>query len=103
METNLMSRHSRNLHNSPRRGMYRDRENSWIFGVCAGLAEAANFQTSTVRLVAIICLVIFFWPTILVYVAATLLFREKPLVYSGRRGEYEFWRRRTDGDRWSRL
>jgi phage shock protein C len=98
-----MSRHSRNLHDSPLRGMYRDRENGWVFGVCAGLADFANFRTSTVRLVAIICLVLFFWPTVLLYVAATVLFREKPLIYSGRRAEYEFWRRRSGDDRWSRL
>ena len=32
-------------------------------------------------------------------IGATLLIREKPLVYSGRRSEYDFWRRYR-GDTW---
>lgn len=84
-------------------GLYRDRENGWIFGVCAGLAEFANFRTGTVRLITVICLLLFFWPTILVYLAATLLFRAKPLIYDGDYDEYEFWRCRRGGSHWSRL
>lgn len=75
------------------RGFYRDRENAWIFGVCAGIAERFNFRLSTVRIIAIICLAIFFWWTAALYIGATLLIREKPLIYSGSRSEYEFWRR----------
>jgi phage shock protein C len=86
----------------PLRGFYRDRENAWIFGVCSGLAERFNFQLGTVRIIAVICFVLFTWLTVLTYVAATLLIREKPLVYSGRETEYAFWRR-THDDRWSRL
>ena len=41
----------------------------------------------------VVCLVLFFWLTAAVYIGATLLVREKPLVYSGSRSEYEFWRR----------
>ena len=96
-----MSRETWNLDYGPLRGLYRDRENGWIFGVCAGIAEYFNFRTGTVRIVAVICLVVFFWPTVLVYIAATLLFREKPLIYSGRQEEYEFWRRERRRDRWS--
>ena len=96
-----MSRHSWNLDNGSLRGMYRDRDNGWIFGVCAGIADFANFRVGTVRLIAVICLLVFFWLTVLVYIAATLLFREKPLIYSGRRAEYEFWSRRAARDRWT--
>ena len=35
----------------------------------------------------------------LIYVAATLLIREKPLIYRGREEEFEFWRRRDFRDR----
>ncbi len=82
------------------RGLYRDRENGWIFGVCAGLADFANFRVGTVRIIAIVCLLIFFWPTVLVYLGATLLFRKKPLIFSGRQAEYEFWRRRNCDRDW---
>ena len=40
-----------------------------------------------------------FWLTIAVYIAATLLIRERPLIYSGRENEYDFWRRR-ERDHW---
>jgi phage shock protein PspC (stress-responsive transcriptional regulator) len=89
-----------NMDYGPLRGFYRDRENAWIFGVCAGVADRFNFRLSTVRIIAVISLVLFFWLTAAVYIAATLLIKEKPLIYSGRRTEYDFWRRRN-GDYWS--
>ncbi len=95
-----MSRNDWNIDYGPLRGLYRDRENAWIFGVCAGIADRFNFRLSTVRIIAVICLVLFFWATALVYIGATLLIREKPLIYSGRRTEYDFWRRR-ERDYWS--
>lgn len=98
-----MSRGAWNLDNGPLRGMYRDRENGWIFGVCAGLADLGNFNVGTVRVIAVLCLFLFTWMTALVYVAATLLFRERPLIYSGRNNEFEFWRRRGRDDHWSRI
>lgn len=95
-----MSRDTWNLDHGRPRGLYRDRENGWIFGVCAGLADYLNFRLAAVRLVAFLGLFLFFWPAVLVYVAAVFLIREKPLVYSGRDAEYEFWRRGDCGNRW---
>jgi phage shock protein PspC (stress-responsive transcriptional regulator) len=89
-----MSQNTWNIDYGPLRGFYRDRENAWIFGVCAGIADRFNFRLSTVRIIAVICLILFFWATALVYIGATILIREKPLLYSGRRTEYDFWRRR---------
>ena len=82
-------------------GMYRDRENGWIFGVCAGLAERFGFGVFAVRVIAVISLVLFFWVTAIIYVGATLLLKEKPLIYSGDTREYEFWRRDARRDYWS--
>ena len=95
-----MSHNNWNIDYEPLRGFYRDRENAWIFGVCAGVADRFNFRLSTVRIIAVISLVLFFWLTAAVYIAATLLIKEKPLVYSGSRTEYDFWRRH-DRDYWS--
>jgi len=88
-----MSQGTWNIDYGPFRGFYRDRENGWIFGVCAGLADRFNLQVSAVRAIAVISLLVFFWLTAAVYVAATLLIREKPLIYSGQRTENDFWRR----------
>lgn len=74
------------------RGLYRDRENGWLFGVCAGLADRFNLRLGTVRVIAVICLLLSFWLTAAAYLAATLLIKEKPLVYAGPRSEYDFWR-----------
>lgn len=82
----------------PLRGLYRDREHAWLFGVCAGIAERFGFRILIVRLIAVASLLLFFWPTAAVYLGATVLIREKPLIYSGSRTEYEFWRR--DRDHW---
>jgi len=88
-----MSQGTWNIDYGPFRGFYRDRENGWIFGVCAGFAERFNLQVGAVRIVAVICLVAFFWLTAAIYIGATLLIREKPLIYSGARSEQEFWHR----------
>lgn len=95
-----MSRTAWNLDDGPLRGLYRDRENGWIFGVCAGLAEYLNFRVAAVRLIAFISLLLFFWPAVVVYLAATFLIREKPLIYRGRETEREFWRRSSCSGRW---
>ncbi len=93
-----MNHRSWNIDYGPLRGLYRDRENAWIFGVCAGIAERFNLQLPTVRIIALISLALFFWLTAAIYVGATLLIREKPLIYSGARSEYDFWRRRQRED-----
>lgn len=97
-----MSQCTWNIDFGPFRGLYRDRDNAWIFGVCAGIADRYNFRLGTVRLIAVISLVLFSWLTIAFYIGATILIREKPLIYSGTRTEYEFWRRHHR-DHWSRL
>lgn len=88
-----------NIDHGPLRGFYRDRENGWIFGVCAGLADRFNLNVGAVRIIAIIALMLFTLMTTIVYLGATFLIREKPLVYSGRESEYDFWRRH-DRDYW---
>lgn len=95
-----MSRRTWDMDNGPLRGFYRDRENAWIFGVCSGVADRYNFGLGTVRVVALICLLIFSWLTFLIYIGATLLIKEKPLIYSGRHAEHEFWKRQRS-DYWS--
>jgi phage shock protein PspC (stress-responsive transcriptional regulator) len=88
-----MSRDSWNIDYGPMRGLYRDRENGWVFGVCAGLADRFNFRVATVRVIAIISLLLFFWLTAALYLGATVLIKEKPLVFSGSNSENDFWYR----------
>lgn len=82
-----------NLDHGPLRGFYRDRENGWIFGVCAGIADRFNLNLGAVRAIAFVSLLVFTGMTALLYVLAAILIREKPLVYSGSETEYDFWRR----------
>jgi len=95
-----MSRRSWDIDYGPLRGFYRDRENAWVFGVCAGLADRFNFQVGAVRLISVICLFLFSWLTFAIYVGIALLVKGKPLIYSGRRTEYDFWKRQCADD-WS--
>lgn len=96
-----MSQRAWNIDHGPLRGFYRDRENGWIFGVCAGIADRFNLNTGAIRIIALVSLLLFPFVTGLAYIAAVLLIREKPLIYSGRETEYEFWRRRHYED-WRR-
>ncbi len=89
-----MSQRTWNIDRGPMRGFYRDRENGWIFGVCAGLSDRFNLNLGAIRLIAVVSLFLFFWLTAAIYLGATVLIREKPLVYSGRESEFAFWRRR---------
>lgn len=92
-------RHRGYFDETPLRGLYRDPENGYLFGVCAGLAERFNLNVTATRFVAVLSLLFFFWPTAIAYLAASLLIRQKPLIYSGDRAEYEFWRHH---DHWRR-
>ena len=96
-----MTQRTWNIDYGPLRGLYRDRESGWIFGVCAGLADRFNFRLGTIRVIAVISLLLFFWMTVAIYIAATLIIRDKPLIYSGNNSEFEFWHR-TRRDNWSR-
>ena len=93
-----MSRGTWNIDYGPLRGFYRDRENGWVFGVCAGLADRFNFRVGTVRVIAIISLLLFFSLTAALYLGATILIKEKPLVFSGSDNENEFWYRYKRND-----
>ena len=68
-----------NIDYGPIRGFYRDRENGWVFGVCAGLADRFNLNLGAVRIIAVISLLLFFWLTALIYIAATLRTRSHAL------------------------
>ena len=96
-----MSQRHWNIDFGPVRGFYRDRESGWVFGVCAGLADRFNLNVGAVRVIAVISLLLFFWLTVAIYLGATMLISEKPLIYSGRESEFEFWRRRHRDD-WRR-
>lgn len=96
-----MSRETWSSDHGPLKGLYRDRERGWFFGVCAGVADFFGFRTGSVRLLTAVSLLLFFWPTALLYLAAVFLFRERPLIYSGRRAEDEFWRRSGYREYWS--
>lgn len=87
-----MNRDTWNYGSRHLRGFYRDRENGWVFGVCAGIADRFNFRLGTIRVIAIICLLLFFWLTVAAYFAAVILINEKPLVYAGHHTEDKFWR-----------
>ena len=72
-----MIRDTWNIDYGPLRGLYRDRENGWVFGVCAGIADRFNFKLGTVRVIAVICLLLFFWVTAALYLGATVLIKGK--------------------------
>jgi phage shock protein C len=82
--------------------LYRDRENGLFLGVCAGLAECFDVRVTAVRVLAIVALLILFWPVLFVYLTAAFLLRDRPLRYRGRDHEARFWRSGSfESERWS--
>jgi len=73
---------------------YRDPAHGMIMGVCAGLSDQFGFRLGALRVIAVLALLLFTVPTLLIYVAAGLLLPGKPLTYHGSRDERELWRRR---------
>ncbi len=73
--------------------LHRDPDNGLLLGVCAGLAETFGWRAVSVRVVALIALVFFTIPAVLVYLVAGVLLPRKRLTYYGR-AERELWRRR---------
>jgi phage shock protein C len=72
--------------------LYRDTEHGRVAGVCAGIADYIGVRRRMVRIAAILGLVFFFVPTILVYLALTILLPKKPPELYGSAEEEVFWR-----------
>lgn len=70
---------------------YRDDEQGYIGGVCAGIADKMNWKASTVRVITVISGLIFTLPTLLVYIAGAVFLRKKNLAFYGR-DEHGFWK-----------
>ena len=77
-------------------GLYRDRDNGLLFGVCAGVAHYFDIQVLAVRIVAILSLMLAFVPTTLVYIVAALLLKQRSLGTCCRCDERAFWRSGRD-------
>ena len=54
-----------------------DKENAWVFGVCAGLADYLNLDTAIVRVIGIVAAL--FFPKVMIagYLVAWLILDEK--------------------------
>lgn len=69
--------------------LYRDTERSMIFGVCAGISDRFGWDLTTIRVIAVLALILF--PgTLLVYLTAGILLPTKRLTYYGER-ERKLW------------
>ncbi len=72
--------------------LYRDTEHARVAGVCAGIADYFGVRLRMVRLAAILCLVFFFVPTFITYIALTLVLPKRPPRLYASREEEVFWR-----------
>ena len=72
--------------------LYRDRERGILAGVCAGIADYIGVEPIVVRLVAMLALIFFFPPTVVVYVLLAIALGPKPPALYESREEEAFWR-----------
>jgi phage shock protein C len=77
---------------SRRHRLWRDSDRGIIAGVCAGIADYIGVEPIVVRLAAVLGLVFFFPPTIVVYVILALVLRPKPPALYASPDEEAFWR-----------
>ncbi len=74
------------------KGLYRDRDNGLLFGVCAGVAHYFDVSLLATRVLAVLSLLLFTLPTIFVYVVAAVLLKERRLSGCICKRERDFWR-----------
>lgn len=72
--------------------LYLDRENGWVAGVCAGLAERLDIDLNVLRIVTVAAAWFATFPVVVVYGAAAFLLKDRPLESKNPSGEREFWR-----------
>src|SRR5580693_252449 len=77
---------------STRHRLWRDTDRGILAGVCAGIADYIGVEPIVVRLVAVLGLVFFFPPTIVVYVILGLVLPPKPPTLYASADEEAFWR-----------
>jgi phage shock protein C len=80
-------------HAPPGALFYRDPARGMILGVCSGLSDQFGFRLGPLRIVAVLALLLFTVPTVVIYLAAGLLLPTRPLTYYGSRDERELWGR----------
>jgi phage shock protein C len=78
--------------NIMRHRLWRDTDRGIIAGVCAGIADYLGIEPIIIRLVAVLGLVFFFPPTIVVYVILAIVLRPKPPALYATPDEEAFWR-----------
>lgn len=74
------------------RGFYLDRDNSWLFGVCAGIADRFRVDITMVRLITVLAGVFMTLTTVVVYGLAAWLLQERPITRPDDASERAFWR-----------
>ena len=77
---------------STRHRLWRNTDRGILAGVCAGIADYIGVEPIVIRLVAVLGLVFFFPPTIVVYVILALVLRPKPPALYASADEEAFWR-----------
>jgi phage shock protein C len=77
---------------STRHRLWRDTDRGILAGVCAGIADYVGVEPIVVRLAAVLGLIFFFPPTIVVYVILAIVLRPKPPALYASADEEAFWR-----------
>jgi phage shock protein C len=75
---------------SPRRRLYKDRENRMICGVCAGVADYFGFDRAATRVLTVV-LQFMFPATFLVYIVMCMVLPRKPGEMYQDQEEEQFW------------
>ena len=72
--------------------VFRDPENGWIAGVCAGIAENAGVDPLVIRLAAVISTIFFVVPALVAYVALAIVLPVRPRTLFASSEQEGFWR-----------
>ena len=74
------------------RSLYLDRDNGWVAGVCAGLADRFDVEVNVLRALTAAAAWFALVPVVMLYGLAAFVLSDKPLATKDPRQEREFWR-----------
>lgn len=72
--------------------LYRDPDNGYVGGVCAGIADYLSIDATVVRAVVLVSAFLFSLPTLFMYVLGVIFLKRKPRNLYHDTEEETFWR-----------
>lgn len=94
-----MNHHSNDYEQPSRHRLYRNKEKSFLGGVCAGIADWAGFNLTAMRVITVLLAIPFTAVMVIGYIALWMLLPKRPVNLYRDEREEAFWQEVRKGPR----